>query len=64
MKNRGEKQTEEQKDWYAKAFGPKQNLMKVSLYFEPLQTDQLKKGKYDIYASMNYTMFPELAGEF
>jgi len=23
LKNRGEKQTEEQKDWYAKAFGPK-----------------------------------------
>jgi len=23
LKNRGEKQTEDQKDWYAKAFGPK-----------------------------------------
>ena len=38
--------------------------MTISLYFEPLATDVLKKGKYDIYATMKYSMFPELAGEF
>ena len=38
--------------------------MSISIYFEPLATDVLKKGKYDIYAQMKYQMYPELAGEF
>jgi hypothetical protein len=38
--------------------------MGISLYFEPVATDTLKKGKYDIYAKMEYKMFPELVGEF
>lgn len=38
--------------------------MSIGIYFEPLATDVLKKGKYDIYAIMKYSMYPELAGEF
>lgn len=38
--------------------------MCISVYFEPVATDHLKKGKYDIYANMKYSMFPELTGEF
>lgn len=38
--------------------------MEIKLHFNPTSTDTLKKGKYDIYASLKYSMFPELAGEF
>ena len=38
--------------------------MEIKLHFEPIATDTLKKCKYDIYAILKYSMFPELAGEF
>ena len=38
--------------------------MSVEIRFTPLFTDHLRKGKSDIWATINYKMFMELEGEF
>ena len=38
--------------------------MTVKLDFTPEVTDKLKKGKFDIYADIEYNMFEEMEGEF
>lgn len=64
LKNRAIKQIEEEKDWYEKAFGPKQNMMNIRVIFKPQVNDALKKGKCDLYAILKFKMFPEMEGEF
>lgn len=62
LKNRQYKQSEEEKDWYDKAFGSRQNMMQFRYYFRP--DDKQRKGKLDYYFDFQYKMFPELEGEF
>jgi hypothetical protein len=38
--------------------------MTVKLDFTPEVTDKLKKGKFDIFADIEYNMFEEMEGEF
>ena len=39
--------------------------MTKRIVFKPQLSDQLKKsGKYDVWATIHYTMFPEMEGEF
>ena len=64
LKDRSRKQTEEEKDWYEKAFGSKQNIMTSIIAFHPQVRDNLKKGRADIWAVVKYSMFPEMEGEF
>ena len=35
LKNRANKQTEDEEEWYEKAFGAKQNIMSVKVNYEP-----------------------------
>ena len=53
LKNKSKPSTDEEKDWYEKAFGKKRNIMKVSGLYKP-QIEALKKGRYDIYAKIKY----------
>jgi hypothetical protein len=64
LKDRNKKQSHEEKDWYEKAFGAKQNMMIVRIIFKPLSRENLKKGKCDIWANIKYKMFAEMEGEF
>ena len=64
LKNRSKPQNEEEKEWYERAFGKKQNMMNVTIKFLPQIKENLKKGKCDIFAVIKYKMFPELEGEF
>ena len=64
LKDRNKKQSHEERDWYEKAFGAKQNMMSVRIIFKPLSRENLKKGKCDIWANIKYKMFAEMEGEF
>ena len=35
LKDRSKKQSYDEKDWYDKAFGPKQNMMSVTIHYKP-----------------------------
>ena len=63
LKNRSRPQTEDEKDWYEKAFGSKRNIMKYTVLYKP-QNEAAKKGKLDIYAKITFQMFPEMIEEF
>lgn len=63
LKDRFKPQDEKEKLWYDQAFGPLRNLMKIELSFTP-PADQVAVGKYAFFATITYTMFPELHEEF
>jgi hypothetical protein len=63
LKNRAKPSNEDEKDWYDKAFGKKKNIMKHSIVYKPT-IESLRKGRFDIYARINYQMFPEMEEEF
>lgn len=56
--------TEDEEEWYEKAFGPKQNIMTIKVDFTPKKNDHFKKGRYDIYAKIKYKMYEEMDYEF
>lgn len=65
LKNRGQKNAENvDEEWYEKAFGPKQNIMTIQINFTPESKDAFKRGKYDIYAEVEYNMYEEMQPEF
>ena len=64
LKDRSKKQSLEEREWYERAFGAKQNMMTVRIIFKPLNKVSLKTGKCDIWANIKYKMFPEMEGEF
>lgn len=65
LKDRSKKQSEEEKEWYERAFGAKQNIMVAKIVFKPQNKDYLKKaGRSDVWANIKYKMFPEFEGEF
>ena len=63
MKDRAKNQSEEEKEWYEKAFGRKRNMMKFTIVYKSLN-EMVKKGKYEFYAKVKYNMFPEMMEEF
>lgn len=64
LKNRAVKQDDDAEDWYEKAFGSKQNIMSIKVDFTPEVKEPFKKGRYDIYAVVEYNMYDEMQGEF
>ena len=63
MKDRFKPQSENEKTWYDRAFGPLRNIMKVELSFTPTP-EIVTPGKFQLFAKLNYTMFPEMREEF
>ena len=64
LKNRAIEQTEDEEDWYEKAFGEKQNMMSLRIMYAPLKPE-MKQGKmFDLIARLKFDMFKELAGQF
>ena len=39
-------------------------MMSVRVIYKPMNRENLKKGKCDIWANIKYKMFPEMEGEF
>jgi len=64
LKNRKVEQSEEEKEWYDRAFGPKQNMMNIKFVYNPPNENIFKKGKVDLYMSLKYKMFDEMEKEF
>ena len=64
LKHRARPQTESEQEWYEKAFGPKQNKMTIRILFAPQYTDHIRKGKSEVWVTINYKMFEELKDEF
>lgn len=61
LKNKGQKTEDEiDDDWYEKAFGPKQNIMTLKIDFTPEVKEAFRKGRYDIYAVVDYNMYDEM----
>ena len=63
LKEKSKAETDEEKDWYEKAFGRKRNMMRVSGIYKP-QAEPLKKGRYDVYVRVKYAMFSEMEDEY
>ena len=63
LKDRFKTQTDTEKIWYDRAFGPLRNIMKVALSFTPTP-DIVQPGKFQLFAKLNYSMFPEMKEEF
>ena len=63
LKDRFKEQDEDEKLWYDRAFGPLRNVMKIKILFRP-PTDKVKPGQWLFFAKVNYSMFPEMKGEF
>ncbi len=53
LKERGKVQTEDEKDWYEKAFGRKRNMMRFTIVYKSLN-DMVKKGRYEFHAKVKY----------
>ena len=60
LKDRSRQPTDDEVDWYEKAFGKKRNMQQFTLNYVPLFD---KKMQYDFYVKLNYKMFPELLEE-
>ena len=63
LKDRNKTPTEEEHDWYERAFGRKRNTMRYSVRYVPL-FDSGRKGLCDFYIKLHYKPFPEMAEEF
>mgnify|MGYP001570311244 CR=1 FL=1 len=63
LKEKGKKESNDEKEWYEKAFGRKRNVMKYTLWYRS-NNEFVKKGKFDFFAKIKYSMFPELYLEF
>jgi len=54
LKNRAVEQTEEEEEWYEKAFGALQNIMNVRIMYAPMN-ELMKKGKqFDLFARFKF----------
>ena len=63
LKDRFKEQTEDEKLWYNRAFGPLRNIMTIKIRFRP-PVDKVAPKKFNFFAKINYTMFPEMGEEF
>lgn len=57
-----DRQTEDELEWYERAFGAKRNIMSVFAKFAPPENPSYNK--CDWFAQIKFTMFEELAEEF
>jgi len=64
LKDRTKHLTEDEKEWYERAFGKKRNTMRFEARFVPLTQPSWQKGSQDIYLHLKYRMFPEMYDEF
>lgn len=63
LKERSRPFTEDEKDWYERAFGKKRNMMAYSVRYGPFN-EQSRKDQFDFFVKIQYHMFPEMADEF
>jgi hypothetical protein len=63
LKDRSRHQTEDEKDWYERAFTKKRNMMSYSIRYGPFN-EQSRKDQYEFYAKIQYHMYPEMEDEF
>ena len=64
LKDRSRKETDEEKEWYERAFGKRRNMMKVSLVYKPILPKAKKEGAFNFFADIKFAMFPEMEEEF
>jgi hypothetical protein len=64
LKDRSKPLSEDEREWYERAFGKKRNLMNFEARFVPLTQSQWQKGSQDIYIHIKYRMYPEMYDEF
>ena len=64
LKDRSKNLSEDEKEWYERAFGKKRSMMSFEARFVPLTQPSWQKGAQDIYIYVKYRMFPEMYDEF
>jgi hypothetical protein len=60
LKDRSKQPSDDEADWYEKAFGKKRNMQQFSLNYVPLFD---KKNQFDFFVKLTYKIFPELLDE-
>ena len=63
LKDRSKHPTEDERDWYERAFGRKRNIMTCTVRYFPL-FDAGRKGHCEFYTKLQYKMYTEMAEEF
>lgn len=63
LKDRSKTPSEDERDWYERAFGKKRNMMNFTVRYVPL-FDAGRRGLCDFFVKLHYKMFPEQADEF
>jgi hypothetical protein len=53
LKDRSRPWSEDERDWYERAFGKKRNLMFYSIRYGPFPDPQ-RKDQFEFYAKINY----------
>lgn len=61
LKNRNVRASNEEEDWYCRAFGPKRNFMSIRIKYAPI--DGLFKLKRNWFVIIKYKMFDEMIKE-
>lgn len=63
LKDRSKTPTEDEREWYERAFGRKRNMQRYFVSYVPL-FEIGKKGLCNFYVKFNYKPFPEMSEEF
>ena len=63
LKDRSRTPTEDEKEWYDRAFGRRRNMMLYTVRYVPL-FDIGRRGLCEFYIKLAYKPFPEMAEEF
>jgi hypothetical protein len=64
LKDRSKTLSEDEREWYERAFGKKRNMMTFEARYVPLTQQSWMKGSQDIYLHLKYKMYPEMFDEF
>lgn len=64
LKDRSKTLSEDEREWYERAFGKKRNMMSFEARYVPLTLQAWMKGSQDIYIHLKYRMYPEMYDEF
>ena len=63
LKDKSRHFTEDEKDWYERAFTKKRNIMSFSVRYGPFN-DFTRRDQFDFFTHISYQMFPEMEDEF
>jgi len=63
LKDKSRPFTEDEKDWYERAFGKKRNTMSYSVRYGPFN-EHSRKDQFEFFAKIQYHMYPEMSDEF